>query len=210
MPGCGQSAPSDRPTPAMTSRFVAIEGPNGVGKSTVTTRLARQLATLGRQVHTTAEPSGTALGTLVRSAESSLSGRALALAVAADRYAHVEHEIRPTLDSGKDVISDRYVPSSLVLQRLDGLTLTEIWSYNAHLIVPALSVYLVDDPEVIATRLSAREELSRLELQGSPALELALYEDAFRFLARRGWPQVKIDCHDLAPDDIAARILALL
>jgi dTMP kinase len=194
----------------MTSRFIAIEGPNGVGKTTVTAHLARQLGILGLAVHTTAEPSGSPLGSIVRSAESYLSGRALALAVAADRYAHVEHEICPALHAGQDVISHRYVQSSLVLQRLDGLGLAEIWRYNAYVMVPAMSVYLEDEPGVIAARLSARPELSRLELQGSPARELALYEDAFRFLARRGWPQVKINCHELAPDDIAAKILGLL
>jgi dTMP kinase len=194
----------------MTGRFVAIEGPNGVGKTTVTAHLAMQLRMRGHAVHTTAEPSRSPLGSLVRAAESYLSGRALGLAVAADRYAHIEHEISPALDAGMDVISHRYVQSSLVLQRLDGLSLAEIWRYNAHVMVPAMSVYLEEAPEVIATRLSARPELSRLELRGSPARELALYEDAFRFLARRGWPQVKIDCHDLAPDDIAAKILGLL
>jgi dTMP kinase len=182
MPEGEQSAPSDRAASRMTGRFIAIEGPNGVGKTTVIAQLARQLGRHGLAVHTRAEPSGSPLGTIVRSAESYLSGRALALAVAADRYAHIEHEISPALDAGKDVITHRYVQSSLVLQRLDGLGPAEIWRYNAHVLVPALSVYLEDEPDVIADRLSARPELSRLELQGSPARELALYEDAFRFL----------------------------
>lgn len=194
----------------MTGLFIAIEGPNGVGKTTVTAHLAALLRQQGQAVHITAEPSATRLGQLVRSAEAYLSGRALALAVAADRYAHVEHEITPALDAGQDVISHRYVQSSLVLQRLDGLSLSEIWSYNAHVIVPAISVYLEDDPMVISARLSARPGLSRLESQGSPARELALYEDAFRFLARRGWPQAKIDCKGLEPEAVAASIIGLL
>ncbi len=123
-------------------------------------------------MHVTTEPSATALGRLVRSAESYLTGRALALAVAADRYAHLESEITPALKAGKVVITDRYVQSSLVLQRLDGLGLAEIWSYNAHVAVPGMSVYLEDDPEVIAARLSQRPALSRLEAQGSPARKL--------------------------------------
>jgi dTMP kinase len=194
----------------VTGFFIAIEGPNGVGKTTITGRIAAALRARGTAVHMTTEPSGTPLGRLVRSAESYLTGRALALAVAADRYAHLEGEITPALREGKVVITDRYVQSSLVLQRLDGLGLTEIWSYNAHVAVPGMSVYLEDDPDVIAARLVQRTALSRLEAQGSPARELALYRDTFQFLARRGWPQAKIECQGLDPEGVATAIMARL
>jgi dTMP kinase len=194
----------------VTGFFVTIEGPNAVGKTTITGRIAAALQARGAVVHATTEPSATPLGRLVRSAESYLTGRALALAVAADRYAHIEAEITPALKAGKIVITDRYVQSSLVLQRLDGLGLAEIWSYNAHVTVPGMSVYLEDDPEVIAARLRQRPALSRLEARGSPARELSLYQDAFRFLARRGWPQARIDCRGLDPDGVAAAIMARL
>ena len=108
------------------------------------------------------------------------------------------------------VLTDRYVQSSLVLQRLDGLQLAEIWSYNAHVAIPAMSVHLEDDPEVIAARLGRRPALSRLEARGSPDRELALYRDAFRFLTRRGWPQARIDCRGLDPEGVAAAIMARL
>ena len=77
----------------MTGFFIAIEGPNAVGKTTITGQLAAALRARGTEVHVTTEPSATPLGRLVRSAESYLTGRALALAVAADRYAHLEAEI---------------------------------------------------------------------------------------------------------------------
>jgi len=194
----------------VTGLFIAIEGPNAVGKTTITGQLAAALQARGTAVHVTTEPSATPLGRLVRSAESYLTGRALALAVAADRYAHLESEVIPTLTAGKVVITDRYVQSSLVLQRLDGLQLAEIWSYNSHVAVPGMSFYLDDDPEVIAARLGRRPALSRLEARGSPGRELALYRDAFRFLARRGWPQARIDCRGLDPEGVAAAIMARL
>jgi dTMP kinase len=210
VPGRGQPAAADRAAPAVTGLFIAIEGPNGVGKTTATSHLAAALRARGTTVHVTTEPSATPLGRLVRSAESYLTGRALALAVAADRYAHLEAEIIPALRAGKVVITDRYIQSSLVLQRLDGLRLAEIWTYNAHVAVPGMSVYLEDDPQAIAARLMQRSALSRLEAQGSPARELALYRDAFRFLARRGWPQARIDCQGLDPDGVAAAVTARL
>jgi len=195
----------------VSGRFVAIEGPNGVGKTTVAAQLAERLAAAsGGGVHLTTEPSDTALGRLLRKAETTLTGRALALAVAADRYAHVESEIIPELDAGRWVISDRYVQSSLVLQRIDGLKLDEIWLYNRFVLPPTLSIYLTEDPEVIRQRLGARVGLSRLELTGSPERELDLYQQAFAFLAKHDWRQVTVDCRGQPPEAIVATILDVL
>lgn len=191
----------------MTGIFIATEGPNGVGKSVSSRLLATRLATRGHSVHLTTEPSRSHLGTLIRQTEAELSGRALALAVAADRAAHVVDEIVPALAAGKVVISDRYLPSSLVLQRLDGLPLAEIWRYNAFVPRPFLTLYLEEDPAVIAARLKERQVLSRLEQAGSPSRELALYRKAYTFLGRRRWRQARIDCRGLTPDEVVKAML---
>ena len=195
----------------MSSMFIAIEGPNGVGKTTVASLLSIRL---GEQytvsVHLTAEPSNTPLGRLLRSSETVLTGRALALAIAADRYAHLDDEIVPALDNGQHVITDRYVQSSLVLQRLDGLSLTEIWRYNAYVLPPTISIYLEDDPGVISERLTARRAPSRLELTASPGKELILYREAATFLHRRDWEQITIDCRGKNPEQVVAAILKQL
>jgi dTMP kinase len=186
--------------------FVVVEGPNGVGKTTVARHLVARLLELGRQVRLTAEPSDMPLGRLVRASESRLRGRSLALAIAADRYAHLDEEIIPALRIG-DAVADRYVQSSLVLQRIDGLELDEIWRYNEHVLVPTLSFYLEDDASVIADRLASRRLLSRLERAGSPGRELRLYAEAREFLNGHGWRQERVDCRGCGPQAIVSRIL---
>jgi dTMP kinase len=197
----------------VNSMFIAVEGPNGVGKTTVTRLLAGRWAQLtGEPVHATAEPSDSALGRLLRSAEWTLTDRAFALAIAADRYDHLDNEVIPKLDAGVHVFTDRYVPSSLVLQRIDGMEPAEIWRYNAHVLEPTLTVYLSDDPRVIAERVRHRGAQSRLELSGGPERELALYAEARRFLTRgsRAWRHVSVDCRGHEPAAVVEIIVAHL
>jgi len=203
---CSRSAAGQHERP-----FIAIDGPNGVGKTTIAALLAERLATtLPGGVHPTTEPTDTPLGRLLRKAETTLTGRALALAVAADRYAHIDTEIIPHLDAGHWVISDRYVQSSLVLQRIDGLNLDEIWRYNRYALPPTISIYLTEHPDIIRQRLVRRASLSRLELTGSPERELDLYQQAYTFLAKHDWPQTTVVCQGRPADAIAATILDCL
>ena len=99
-------------------QLIVIVGPKRVGKSTTAQHLARRLGR-DREVSWTTEPTSTPFGELLRSRESILSGRAYALALAADRVMHFDSEITPALQKGHLVVTDRYVQSSLVLQRLD-------------------------------------------------------------------------------------------
>ncbi|GAA0399217.1 hypothetical protein Acor_21520 [Acrocarpospora corrugata] len=85
----------------MDGLFIAVEGPNGVGKSTTVNRLASRLRGLGMAAHPTTEPTDTPLGRLIRTSESTLTGRAMALAVAADRTQHVDKEVEPALAAGQ-------------------------------------------------------------------------------------------------------------
>lgn len=195
---------------SQAGRFIVIEGPNGVGKTTVAGLLTDRLRAASVAVYATSEPSSTPLGRLLRHAEEALTGRALALAIAADRAHHINVEIIPQLDDGASVVCDRYVPSSLVLQRVDGMDTGEIWTYNRYCLPPDLLVYLDEDAETIASRLSDRARLSRLETTGSPAEELRLYAEARAFLASEGWRQHVVDCRDRAPDDVVDEILTLI
>jgi dTMP kinase len=191
--------------------FVAIEGPNGVGKSTVVAAAAQLLEReMGMRVHVTKEPSSTALGAAIRSLEPTLPAQALALACAADRLDHLAREVEPALAAGATVLSDRYVPSSLVLQRLDGLELEEIWALNKSARTPTLTVYLDDEAATIDGRLAARDAGARFEAAGAAAREIAFYRDARAFLDTHGWAQAVVDCRGRPPDDIARELAVLI
>lgn len=105
-------------------RFYVIEGADGVGSTTQCHRLVESLRAAGRPVHVTAEPSRGPVGVLIRQMLGGDRPRAaihreLALLFAADRLDHIAREVEPRLQDGTDVVSDRYVLSSLVYQSLD-------------------------------------------------------------------------------------------
>src|SRR5260370_14613716 len=136
--------------------FISIDGPSGAGKSTIVRHLAQMLVAAGENVHITAEPSNGPIGVLCRELTESLTGHALACLYAADRYHHLQTEIRPHMASWHTVISDRHIPSGLVMQRFDGIDPAFLWQINAEADRPDLAVILEADPEIIAVRLTAR------------------------------------------------------
>ena len=138
--------------------FASVDGPSAAGKSTIVEHLAQLLVAQGEEVIVTGEPSGGPIGRLCRQLTETVTGYALAALYAADRYQHVETEIRPHIEAGRTVISDRYVPSSLVMQRFDGLDLPFLMSLNERADKPDLAVILDADPEVIAQRHAARDD----------------------------------------------------
>lgn len=100
--------------------FTAIDGPSGVGKTSVTELTSRQLSACGMPVLSTRQPSDSPLGLLARSLTHDLRGLPLTYLMAADRHHHYEQVIRPAVDAGRVVVCDRYVASALVLDQVDG------------------------------------------------------------------------------------------
>ncbi|HEY1621363.1 MAG TPA: dTMP kinase [Streptosporangiaceae bacterium] len=191
----------------MTGLFIAIDGPGGVGKTTTAAAVAAELRCRGQRVHVTAEPSAGPIGTLARAVVNEVTGHALACLVAADRYHHLDAEIRPRLAAGHIVVCDRYLASTLVLQVRDGLPQSWLLALNAHIDLPGLAVILTAAPLVIAARLDHRGRHDRFE--GDPALpgaEDVLYRTAADILASRGVPVIRVDTSVLPADEVAARI----
>jgi dTMP kinase len=153
--------------------LIAFEGGEGSGKSTQAARLAEWHTERGVAVTTTHEPGATDFGVRIRqilldSPDGSLSPRAEALLFAADRAHHVDTVIRPALERGDVVITDRYVDSSLAYQgagralSMDDVRRLSRWATSG--LRPDLTVLLDVDPEVgLARARSSGGERDRLE-----------------------------------------------
>ncbi|MCP3820262.1 dTMP kinase [Streptomyces sp. A3M-1-3] len=156
--------------PAATGFFLALEGGDGAGKSTQAEALAEWIRAKGHEVVLTREPGATPVGKRLRSilldvSSAGLSNRAEALLYAADRAEHVDTVVRPALERGAVVISDRYIDSSVAYQGAGrDLSPTEIarisrWATDG--LVPHLTVLLDVSPETARERFT--EAPDRLE-----------------------------------------------
>ncbi|OIJ96708.1 dTMP kinase [Streptomyces sp. MUSC 14] len=156
--------------PATSGFFIALEGGDGAGKSTQAEALAEWIRAKGHEVVLTREPGATPVGKRLRSilldvSSAGLSHRAEALLYAADRAEHVDTVVRPALERGAVVISDRYIDSSVAYQGAGrDLSPTEIarinrWATDG--LVPHLTVLLDVSPETARERFT--EAPDRLE-----------------------------------------------
>ncbi|MZD07188.1 dTMP kinase [Streptomyces sp. SID5785] len=156
--------------PATTGFFIALEGGDGAGKSTQAEALAEWIRAKGHEVVVTREPGATPVGKRLRSilldvSSAGLSHRAEALLYAADRAEHVDTVVRPALERGAVVISDRYIDSSVAYQGagrdLSPVEVARINRWATSGLVPHLTVLLDVDPEAARERFT--EAPDRLE-----------------------------------------------
>ena len=155
----------------MTGRFISFEGGDGAGKTTQIALLAEYIKSTGVEVIVTREPGGTALGQKIRKAllhGEDLSPRTEALLYSADRAHHAATVIRPALERGATVITDRFADSSVAYQGaarelgIDEIRDLNTWAVGG--LSPELTILLDVDPEIGATRVGAEKD--RLESAG--------------------------------------------
>lgn len=176
--------------------FVTFDGPNGAGKSTVIEELAKYLVSKEKQVYITKEPTETEIGKYIRESEENYSSYTLANMVAADRHNHIKLEILPYSDKGYIVLCDRYVASSLILQVLDGLSMSEVMNINTGILKPDLSVIVHANEKTINERLLDRTTLTRFERDFSSKREIELSFSAGKYLEGLGYKIEYVDTEE--------------
>lgn len=200
----------------MRGRFISFEGGEGAGKSTQLRLLADRLRERGIEVVTTREPGGTegadAIRALILTGDPDRWGvRAEALLMNASRADHVERLVRPSVDRGAWVITDRYADSTLVYQGVGG-GLDERELRHLHAVAtadlwPDLTLIL-DLPEGEGLARAAARAGAEMRFEAKGGAFHAAVRDGFRARAAAEPARCKLIDASGSVEDVAARIWA--
>src|SRR5687768_12094254 len=186
--------------------LIAFEGGEGSGKSTQASILAERLGAL-----LTHEPGATRIGARLRELlldpNANIDSRAEALLLAADRAQHVAEVVGPALASGRDIVTDRYLYSSLAYQAAGrGLDAEAVRALSAFAGAPEadLVVLITVSPAARATRLKATPD--RIEASGEEFHRRV--EQGFEALARADPQRWAVIDGDGSVDEVAAQVWA--
>lgn len=160
----------------MKGKFIVLEGPDGSGKSTAAELLKNHLENQGVQVVLTREPGGTPISEKIRNLVLDNDNKEMgemteALLYAASRAQHVQEKIKPLLEQGYTVISDRFVISSLAYQGYArGLGIDKVKELNDLAIqdvIPDKVLFFEISPEEALKRKFIDREGDRMENEGN-------------------------------------------
>ena len=193
-------------------RLIVLEGIDGSGTTTQTERLVAHLRQQGRTAVSTREPSGGPIGRLLREVllgqhrmpgGAPVDGRAMALLFAADRLDHLQREVELNLAEGSDVVSDRYLMSSLAYQAEEA---DREWvALLARGVRPPDLTILLDIPVELAAQ--RRRLAGRPEERYDTDSYLGRVADNYRRLARAAGSTVILD-GSASRDEVAVAVVA--
>ncbi len=193
-------------------RWIVLEGPDCVGKSTIIRELSKILQEQGHKVFTTSEPSSSLIGKIIREwllIEKVNPPHIYALLFTADRYYHYYNTVKIMLERGYIVLQERYKLSTLVYQSQMGVDEKWIEELNKYVPDPDITIVLDADIQVLKTRLESR---TRKELFESDISTLYMIRQKYLEIAQRmGLPIVNAarDLNEVVQDvyKIVSRIL---
>ena len=153
--------------------FITFEGPDGSGKTTVSTAVTERLQKEGYRVRYTREPGGSEIAEKIRNIildpeNTAMDARTEALLYAAARRQHLVEKVLPALEEGITVISDRFIDSSLAYQGCGReIGIQEVYELNLFAVegrMPDKTVFLDIDAETGLERIAkGRTYLDRLD-----------------------------------------------
>lgn len=185
----------------MRGKFITFEGCEGVGKSRQIGYVKELFEQKNIEYIATREPGGSEIAEKIRALildaeNAAMCAECEALLYAAARAQHVSEVILPALESGKTVLCDRYIDSSLAYQAYArGLGETFVKDINAFALkaVPDLTLFLDLPPEAAFARKGGADEHDRVELSGA-AFHKKVYEGYLKVCETYPGRIVKIDC----------------
>lgn len=152
--------------------FITFEGPDGSGKTTVSTAIYKQLQSEGYDVIYTREPGGIDIAEQIRDVilnpkNTAMDEKTEALLYAASRRQHLVEKIKPAIEKGQIIICDRFVDSSLAYQGVGRhLGIDEVFQINQFAIegmMPEKTIYLKLSAEEGLNRIATRKHKDRLD-----------------------------------------------
>lgn len=154
--------------------FITFEGGEGTGKTTIINYINDYLIKKGYEVIKTREPGGIDIAEQIRNIildvkNTKMDYRTEALLYAASRTQHLAEKVIPALNSGKIVLCDRYLDSSLVYQGIArGLGIENVLKINMFALeyMPNITFFIDVKPEICFKRLKDNNrEMDRLDLE---------------------------------------------
>lgn len=203
----------------MRGRFITLEGGEGSGKTTQAALLGETLAKAGLQTRVVRSPGGTAvaekLRTILKTREpgEELASETELLLFGACHSQMVETLLKPELERGTCIISDRFVDSTKVYQGyargLDIRMLDEINRFACRGVMPDLTIVLDLDPELGMRRSTGRVARAEFENDRFDSETLAFHtavRNGFLELARQEPRRIKIISAEGSIEDVARAV----
>jgi dTMP kinase len=200
-------------------RFISLEGGEGVGKSTQARRLAEALRARGVDLVETREPGGSPgaeaiRGLLLQGEEDRWTAQAEALLFAAARADHVARTIRPSLERGQWVLSDRFLDSSVAYQggagKLGPDAIRALHAFGSGGFLPDRTLLLDLAPEAAAARAVQRDGNAGDRIGSRSAAYHAKVAAAFRDIAEAERDRVRRVDASGSPEEVTERLVAQL
>ena len=197
--------------------FITFEGPDGSGKTTVSTAVVEKLKKDGYAVLYTREPGGSKIAEEIRNVildpqNTEMDARTEALLYAASRRQHLVEIVLPAIEKGITVISDRFVDSSLAYQG-EGreIGMDEVFAINNFAIenrMPDKTIFLNVSAETGLSRIGSRAFLDRLDQEGLD-FHTRVYDGYQKVIERYRDRMIIIDAERSAEEVIQSAYMAV-